>query len=55
MIGNRLDNDIIPAKKAGMKTVWIRQGFGGLSSIQTNEEVPDLIVYSLSEVKDIFC
>ena len=28
MIGDRLDNDIAPAKKLGMKTVWIRQGDG---------------------------
>ena len=27
MIGDRLDNDIIPAKKLGMKTVWVRQGY----------------------------
>ena len=26
MIGDRLDNDIIPASKLGMKTIWIRQG-----------------------------
>ena len=24
MIGDRLDNDIIPAKKLGMKTIWIK-------------------------------
>lgn len=26
MIGDRIDNDVVPAKKMGMKTVWIRQG-----------------------------
>ena len=26
MVGDRLDNDIIPANKIGMKTVWIKQG-----------------------------
>ena len=31
MIGDRLDNDIMPAKKAGMKTVRIKQG---LHSVQ---------------------
>ena len=28
MIGDRIDNDIIPAKKMGMKTIWIKQGMG---------------------------
>lgn len=27
MIGDRLDNDISPAKRLGMQTIWIRQGF----------------------------
>ena len=27
MIGDRLDNDIVPAKRMGFKTVWVRQGF----------------------------
>ena len=26
MVGDRLDNDIHPAKAMGMKTVWIRHG-----------------------------
>ncbi len=26
MIGDRIDNDIVPANKLGMKTVWIKQG-----------------------------
>jgi len=25
-IGNRIDTDVIPAKKLGMKTVWVRRG-----------------------------
>jgi HAD superfamily hydrolase (TIGR01662 family) len=25
-VGDRLDNDVTPAKKAGMRTVWIRRG-----------------------------
>lgn len=27
MVGDRLDNDIYPAKKAGMMAAWVRQGF----------------------------
>ncbi|MDD6796634.1 MAG: HAD family hydrolase [Clostridiaceae bacterium] len=50
MIGDRLDNDIAPAKKIGMKTIWVKQGFGGLSSYQNNDEVPDLAVSNLMEI-----
>ena len=27
MIGDRIDNDIEPANKLGMKTIWVKQGF----------------------------
>lgn len=27
MIGDRIDNDIEPANRLGMKTIWVRQGF----------------------------
>ena len=27
-VGDRIDNDMIPAKKLGMTTIWIRQGLG---------------------------
>ena len=32
MIGDRLDNDIIPAKRLGLRTVWFRQGRTPLSA-----------------------
>ena len=54
MIGDRLDNDIVPAKRLGMKTVWIRQGFGGLSDIALSPEKPDDIVDNLSELSRLF-
>lgn len=44
MIGDRLDNDIIPAQKLGMRTVWVRQGLGGLGNPALLERFPDLIV-----------
>lgn len=53
MIGDRLDNDIIPAKKLGMKTIWIRQGFAIYQNPQNLEEQPDYIVDSLAELKEI--
>ena len=53
MIGDRLDNDIIPAKKLGMKTIWIRQGFAIYQNPQNTAEQPDYIVDSLAELKKI--
>lgn len=47
MIGDRLDNDITPAKQVGLTTIWIRQGFGGMAHPMTKEETPDYCVYSL--------
>jgi len=50
MVGDRLDNDIAPAKALGMKTIWIRQGWGG-KAVPMNEEIePDWRVDTLEEV-----
>ena len=54
MIGDRLDNDVVPAKHLGMKTVWIRQGFGGLSDPARSPEQPDWIVNDLDELVKLF-
>ena len=51
--GDRLDNDIAPAKQLGMKTVWIRQGFGGLA-IPDTDNSPDCAVDNLYEVCELF-
>lgn len=53
MIGDRIDNDIIPAKNLGMKTLWIRQGFGGLWKIQSDDELPNFIANDLNEASEI--
>ena len=53
MVGDRIDNDIIPANKIGMKTVWIRQGFGGLAQPQAAVETPDYTINNLSELFEI--
>jgi HAD superfamily hydrolase (TIGR01509 family) len=50
MIGDRLDNDIAPAKKLGMRTVWVRQGFGGYGVAKSAEYEPDVTVDDLSEL-----
>ena len=54
MVGDRIDNDIIPANKIGMITVWIKQGFGGYAEPKTMEEQPDYIVNGLVEIAEIF-
>jgi HAD superfamily hydrolase (TIGR01509 family) len=53
MVGDRLDNDIFPAKNIGMKTIWIKQGFGGMQNPKTDEYRPDIEIRSLSELLDI--
>lgn len=53
MIGDRLDNDILPAGRLGFKTVWIRQGmFKDLdpSALGAN---PDYTVSNLKELLKI--
>lgn len=53
MVGDRLDNDIIPAQIIGMKTVWIKQGYGSLGNIEKLEIKPDFIVDSLEELLEL--
>ncbi|MFT3950519.1 MAG: HAD family hydrolase [Oscillospiraceae bacterium] len=50
MIGDRLDNDIYPAKALGMKTVWVKQGFARFSSPSTAEYTADFTAESLTEL-----
>ena len=54
MIGDRLDNDVAPAKQLGMKTVWVRQGFAKYQSVKHEIERPDYIVESINDVLDLF-
>lgn len=54
MIGDRLDNDIIPAKKLGMKTVWVRQGFAKMQYVKSENERPDYIIENIGDIMDIF-
>lgn len=52
MVGDRIDNDILPAKKLGMVTVWIKQGLGGFQK-PTKEEMPDFIAFDGKELSGI--
>ena len=53
MIGDRLDNDIAPAKRLGFKTIWLRQGFGGMGAPLTEEDAPDCRVNDLTELLEL--
>ena len=53
MIGDRLDNDIVPAKRIGMKTIWIKQGFSRLAQAKNLEERADWTVEKLIDVLPI--
>ena len=53
MIGDRLDNDIIPASNLGMKTIWIRQGLAIYQDIKLGIKHADYVVSSLKEIKEV--
>ena len=50
MIGDRIDNDIVPAKQLGMKTIWVKQGLGSLWNITDESEKADIEVNNLSDI-----
>lgn len=54
MIGDRLDNDIYPAKELGMKTVWVKQGMAVYQNPQNEAYTADYSVNLLTEIIDIF-
>ncbi|MGN0523072.1 MAG: HAD family hydrolase [Eubacterium sp.] len=54
MIGDRLDNDIVPAKQLGMKTVWVRQGFAKYQSVKGNDEQPDYTIETIDKIVNLF-
>ncbi len=53
MIGDRIDNDIVPAKRLGMHTIWIKQGFGRFWNITNEEEMAEYEVDTLMEICNI--
>jgi len=51
MVGDRIDKDVIPAKLVGMKTIRIRTGIHRNQEPRTPEEMADLTVDKLCEIK----
>ena len=54
MVGDRLDNDIMPAKAAGMKTVRIKQGLNSVQEPKSNEYRPDMEILSVQQLCTLF-
>lgn len=49
MTGDRLDNDKFYTKQLGMKTIWIKHGFGEMQTPKTIKYTPDLTISKLAE------
>jgi HAD superfamily hydrolase (TIGR01549 family) len=53
MVGDRLDNDIRPAKLLGWRTIRVLQGFARVQSARDEDEEPDFTVGHLERIRDI--
>lgn len=53
MVGDRLDNDLIPAKKIGMRTIWVKQGYSGLAKVENSKEFVDIEIKSINEICEV--
>ena len=53
MIGDRIDNDIEPAKMLGMKTIWVRQGFSIYQQPMNEYQKADYIIDRLKDVLEV--
>lgn len=51
-VGDRVDNDVLPAMAAGMRAVWLRRGpWGSIGTLPPSAE-PALVIDSLDELAD---
>jgi HAD superfamily hydrolase (TIGR01509 family) len=53
MVGDRLENDIVPAKKLGLKTIWVKQGFARYQTPSKEEEKPTAALDSITELPQL--
>ncbi len=51
MVGDRIDNDIVPARLLGMRTVLIRTGGHATQQPRSPDEVPDAEVSDVAELE----
>ncbi|NBO16330.1 MAG: HAD family hydrolase [Actinobacteria bacterium] len=52
-VGNRIDTDVIPAKKLGMKTVWVRRGEANPDPTPADLSQADLTVLDLWQLPEL--
>lgn len=52
MIGDRLDNDIIPAKMLGMRSILVKQGEYAILEPRTPKEIPNATVTEITQVPE---
>ncbi len=52
MVGDRIDNDIVPARVLGMRTVLFRTGRHIAQQPRSVDEVPDLEVHTVPELQE---
>lgn len=49
-VGDRVDNDVLPAADAGMRTCWVRRGPWGVLQELPDDMTPDLVLEGLGEL-----
>ncbi|MBW3621664.1 MAG: HAD-IA family hydrolase, partial [Actinobacteria bacterium] len=49
-VGDRIDNDVLPAATAGMRTCWLRRGPWGQLQEPPEDLEPDLVLEGLGEL-----
>jgi FMN phosphatase YigB (HAD superfamily) len=54
MVGDRIDNDIRPAKRLGMMTVRVRRGFYRNRAPECEYDIPDADIESIGELPAVF-
>ncbi len=52
-VGDRVDNDVIAAYDAGLRTCWLRRGPWGLLQDLPDDVVPDIVLEGLGELPEI--
>ncbi|MFC5650274.1 HAD family hydrolase [Paenibacillus solisilvae] len=54
MVGDRIDNDILPAHSLGMQTLWVRQGYARNQNLSCHGDLPDQTVERLEDIPALF-